>query len=380
MKIVIIDLMPYPYVKGGGNTHKTNLAAALIKKGHEVHLISSKPGKGKQRLAVPEKAMLHNVGIPHRRFTSSKLLLPLDIVYRVCFECAFIIGAVKALRKINPDIADAQSLTTPALVCGLAKIPFVATAHGIHNQGFKKIQTMNKNWAAANIAHKIYFWMERLNLKQCKYVISQGKETLDFYSRYIGKDRTVKITNLVDTGYLTPKYKKQNKELIDIARFTRQKGVDKLVEAMKSLPDYKLWLVGDGELRSEIEQNAGKNVALTGIRDIQEYKRWLQRARFMVLPSEFEGLPYAVLEAMACAVIPITTKVGNLPSLIQDGKNGFFLHSNDPKSIVKKIREVEKKNLDKIAHAARKTIEDEWSLDVVSSQFLNIYKKAITRR
>ncbi len=378
MKIVIIDLMPYPYVTGGGNAHKNLLAKTLMKKGHEVHIISGKARAGTPMLEYPKGVKLHNVGLPHKKFERKNGSFIVQAIYRVLFEGSFILGAMIELIKIKPDVANAQSLITTALPCSLTNIPFVATLHGIHSDGFKKIHTMNKNWIGAGLGSQIYFMIERFNMLFCKKLICHGKWTVEFYQQFVNKEKIMEGKNAIDTDAIKPVYKRKANELMYLARFTRQKGVEHLVEAMKFLPNFKLWLIGYGELKERLEKMKGKNVVMVdGLKD--EPKQTLVRqARFTVLPSEFEAFSIALLEGMARGTIPVTTQVGGPAEIIQDEKNGFFLKSNDPKVIAEKIKQISKrKDLDTIAHNARKTIEDEWSIEVVTAQYLKAYKEAI---
>jgi glycosyltransferase involved in cell wall biosynthesis len=91
-----------------------------------------------------------------------------------------------------------------------------------------------------------------------------------------------------------------------------------------------LCIVGDGPLRKCVETlikdyNLGGNVVLTGFRsDVFSY---LQQSRIFLLTSRSEGLPYAMIEAMACGAVPVVNDVGDIKELVSHDKNGLLLPS-----------------------------------------------------
>ena len=93
-------------------------------------------------------------------------------------------------------------------------------------------------------------------------------------------------------------------------------GLDRLLDAVALLagrrPGMKASLVGDGVLRGELEARAARlglsgRVRFEGARPFEEIASWLRRARLMVMTSEMEGLPQAMIEAMSCGV-PVVVK------------------------------------------------------------------------
>lgn len=384
MKIVILELMPYPYTLGGGTTHITNLAQALINKGHEVHIVTSK--KNSEKLVKPpEQAIIHNVGLPHKKFGVHKGILKLyEYIYRLFYESAFVISATKKLKELKPDIIDAQSMGITAVPAARSKLPFIVTAHWVFHLGIKELYSRKNKKFISNYMSKIYHLISDYNLKKTSAIVSQADVTTNHYKERANKILKKKplfkvIPNLIDINKFRPGNKKKKNQLICICRFTKQKAVDKLVTAMEELKDYTLLLVGDGELRDEIEQIATplKNVKLLGILPPEKYIPLVQESEFFVMTPEWEGLPYVVIEAMSMGTVPIVTNVGNLPGLVIDNKNGFFFKSNNPEDIVKKIKEVSKLNIKKYSENARKTIVENYSLDYVAKLFISTYNKAI---
>ncbi|MFP4321595.1 MAG: glycosyltransferase family 4 protein [Anaerolineales bacterium] len=106
-------------------------------------------------------------------------------------------------------------------------------------------------------------------------------------------------------------------------------------------PGSRLAIVGDGPERANLEAQAAE----LGIRDAVQFvgwasdvAPWLQRARVFVNVSNQEGVPMAMLEAMACGLVPVVTDVGGVGSIIQDGENGLLLPSPaDPAQIAARI-------------------------------------------
>jgi len=113
--------------------------------------------------------------------------------------------------------------------------------------------------------------------------------------------------------------------LLNIGRLSGQKGQLLLVEAFAGVvakrPDAELVLVGDGELRGEIERaierlGLQKNVSITGWASNARVREELGKARCLVLPSFAEGLPVVIMEALALGRPVLTTYVAGIPELV----------------------------------------------------------------
>ena len=123
-----------------------------------------------------------------------------------------------------------------------------------------------------------------------------------------------------------------------IGRLSEQKGHQVLIAAWRELKARgltpRLVLVGDGDLRPEIERAiAGygleKQAVLTGWGDEDAVRAAIIGSRAMILPSFAEGLPVVIMEAMALARPVITTYVAGIPELVRDGIDGLLVPAGD---------------------------------------------------
>lgn len=116
-------------------------------------------------------------------------------------------------------------------------------------------------------------------------------------------------------------------ELSCVARLSGQKGLPLLIEAAALLKrrsvDFHLTVVGDGEMRQEIEQQIADNglqdrVTITGYLSAEGVRAKVAASRAMVLPSFAEGLPVVIMEALALRVPVIVTQIAGTPELVND--------------------------------------------------------------
>jgi glycosyltransferase involved in cell wall biosynthesis len=126
--------------------------------------------------------------------------------------------------------------------------------------------------------------------------------------------------------------------LISVGRLIERKGYRYLIEALKDLPDVDLQLIGEGNLRKELEELAfkyGIPVQFLGNISHQHLPRYLLQADIFVLPSLNEGMSNSVLEAMACGLPVITTDTGGSKELVQG--NGFLVKKGDAQDLRRAI-------------------------------------------
>ena len=124
------------------------------------------------------------------------------------------------------------------------------------------------------------------------------------------------------------------KRFVNVGRLSEQKGQLLLVEAAAMLQeqghDFELVIVGDGPLRGAIEQriehlSLGTRVRVTGFLSNRGVRQELLAARALVLPSFAEGLPVAIMEALALGRPVISTYIAGIPELVQPGVNGWLV-------------------------------------------------------
>jgi len=139
----------------------------------------------------------------------------------------------------------------------------------------------------------------------------------------------------------------QSRLLLSIGRLSAQKGQLLLLEAMQRLcadgTDARLLLVGDGELRTDVEcairaRGLERHVAVTGWVCEQELLRLLASARALVQPSFAEGLPVVLMEAMAMGRPVVATHVAGIPELVVAGESGWLVPAGNVGELVAAMR------------------------------------------
>lgn len=135
--------------------------------------------------------------------------------------------------------------------------------------------------------------------------------------------------------------------IVTVARFEPMKGHADLLKAAKRIHDggreIRLDLVGDGDDRAEIARRAPEWVVFHGAVDGAEVERLVRGADMMVLPSiempdgRRDGIPVALMEAMALGVPVVSTTVSGIPELVIDGETGLLVPPGDPERLAAAI-------------------------------------------
>jgi len=141
--------------------------------------------------------------------------------------------------------------------------------------------------------------------------------------------------NLYDPGDYAPDPSvAKDIDVLFVGNLVAVKRLDRLLEAVALLgerrPGLRVSLVGDGVLRRQLEAQARRlgvagRVRFEGARPFEEVVSWLRRARLLVMTSEMEGLPQAMIEAMSCGVPVVITETGDVTTLARHGENAWIV-------------------------------------------------------
>lgn len=230
-------------------------------------------------------------------------------------------------------------LLTPNIYYGfiaskILRVPFVVTIHGL-------IDLIQPGYIFSSPRlkereKKLLIWL----LKRCERVIVVSDEIMQ-YCIERGLSNVEKKSAGIDTEFFFPKNTKE-KGILFIGNLNQRKGFDLLLKSYLKIKDEinePLYLVGKN---SDGFDNRYKNVFYLGILTPDKLVPLIQRSKLVVLPSRTEGLPLAILEAMACNKLVLVSQVGELPILINEGENGFLLEELSVNKLQKQILKIAK--------------------------------------
>ncbi|MEA3407267.1 MAG: glycosyltransferase [Chloroflexota bacterium] len=174
-----------------------------------------------------------------------------------------------------------------------------------------------------------------------------------------------------------------------VGRFVTPKGHIYLLDALASLrnqmPDIRALIIGDGPLRSSIETSVkalglAEIVILTGTRhDIPELLSLLD---LFVLPSLWEGLPIAILEAMAAGLPVVATRVGGVPEVVVDGETGLLVPPGDPdalaQAILRLLRDPDLRH--RMGQAGRARVAEHFSVEQMVRKTEALYERLLAEK
>jgi glycosyltransferase involved in cell wall biosynthesis len=171
--------------------------------------------------------------------------------------------------------------------------------------------------------------------------------------------------------------------ILFLGRLGARKGTFDLVRAfagvVQRFPGAKLVCAGDGAIE-EVQSLSRKlgieeSVYCPGWLDPEGTRQALRRATIFTLPSRAEGLPMALLEAMSWGLPVVATAVGGIPQVLKDGENGWMVRPGDVDALCRTLclAIAESDASARMGRAARKTIEDSFSLSASIERLIAIY-------
>jgi len=316
----------------GGETYLRTLATGLD------------PGRFRLSVAVPEDGPLVErlaaLGVPsHRVPLADRLLSPAAL--------AALAGLFRRQRPAVVQSHGARSNVYTRLAARMAGVPVVLST--VHNSLF--------DYDVPRLRRAGYLLAERLTSPLADAVIAvSGAVARDLVGRYrLSEGKVVTIRNGIDAeAFVAGRHAGDLRAALELApgdriigltaRMTAQKGHRYLLGALPALvermPRLRCLFVGDGPLRAELEHEAARlGVAgvcrFTGARsDVADVVSLFDVA---VLPSLSEGLPFALLEAMALGKPVVATDVGGNPEVVADGETGFIVPPRHPEALARAI-------------------------------------------
>ena len=181
----------------------------------------------------------------------------------------------------------------------------------------------------------------------------------------------------------------ENKQVIAVGRYNFQKGFNRLIEAWRTVsdryPDWKLKIVGNGELRSDLEMLINKynlNDTIELKESTSEILSEYLDASLLVMTSHYEGLPMVLLEAMSVGLpmVSFDCKCGP-KDLITDGEDGFLVpEGNIPMLVERIIQLIENKNMRKQMGQAAQIKSAQFAESVIMEKWMQLFDNLLNEK
>lgn len=302
------------------------------------------------------------------------------------FSVASLIALYKAVREKDIDIIHSHGRGAGVyarLLGAMTRKPVVHTFQGVHL------------WHLSPLRKFLYLFVEKAFARVTDVFINVSEserktcENANFYSR---KFRVVPIGVEVppmrrpplDTREGRVRPDRRRFTLINISRLSFEKGVDVLLKVVKALADsgadFKLLLAGDGPERKKLEKDAKalgieKYVVFYGAVSDADKLRLLESAHVFMNTSRCEGMPIAVLEAMARSLPVVATDVAGNKDVVISGENGFLFDITRPEEGARRIVELMRTPAlyEQMSTGAYRTMTEKFSVETMCESTKEIY-------
>lgn len=198
------------------------------------------------------------------------------------------------------------------------------------------------------------------------------------------------VPNAIDPAGLADQSRSFNRDrplrLVYVGRLVRTKGLFEVIEAMAALRrggrDVSLRIAGEGPDQAALmaaSQRAGLGDRirfLGGVFAAEKSRLWLDADVFVFPTYHREGLPYALLEAMAAGCVPVTSPVAAIPDVMRDREHGLLVPAKDAPALATALAALDddRTGLVRMAEAARRRALDHYTVVRLANDFRRLYQ------
>jgi glycosyltransferase involved in cell wall biosynthesis len=396
----------YFFNKGGAETYLFSVANLLKKHGHQVDFFSMQHSKN---FSTPSQKYFvkywdnQNHSLLNIIAASTRLLYSYEAKQKIN----------QLLKDCQPDIVHLNNIyhqLSPSIIHTLkkARIPMVMTIHDLKLVCPAYSMFVNEEVCESCKNKRFYFCTVKKCVKNSRLKSLLG--TLEMYlhhsflhiynlinifispSQFIKnkliecgfKGNIVHLPNFVLLDQFIPDYRWKQPSIVYFGRLMRDKGLITLVDAVKSIDNIELKIIGDGPLKNylirKIQDENIHNVRLLGYLNGDDLHNEIRDSMFTVVPSElYENNPLAVIEAFALGKPVIGSNIGGIPELVLDNKTGFTFEPGNAEDLRLKIHTL-KNNPDLIVQMginARKFVENNLSAETYYHKLESIYHRVL---
>ena len=375
MKILILN-SEYPPIGGGAGNASANIARLLVQMGHEVLVLTSQFGD------LPHEELCSGVrvlrGPAFRHYSDRSTAME---------QSSFIVGAsirvLSLVRQFKPEVTLAFFGLPSGAVAWLLKsvlgIPYVVSLRGGDVPGFRPYDFWLYHKLAVPFLHVIW--------RNASAVVANSTGLRDLANAF---DPTVSIP-IVPNGVDLEKFSLSRHDwspprILSVGRVVYQKGYDVALLALAGLKELEWeWrIAGDGpQLRSLQamiqERDLEGRVHVLGWQTADQLKKQYAKANLFLFPSRHEGMPNAVLEAMASGLPVVATSIAGNEELVLNGETGALVPVEDVAALREALRPflIKAEMREKMGNAARPRVEQAFQWSRVAEEYQSILKKAL---
>ncbi len=388
MKICLVNALFYPF-SGGVEKHMYELSRELARQGVDVTVLTARID-GTAAYEEIEGVKVHRIPCVSLKVPG---LYPPPLVLS-----PFFYNHLKKLDDENGfDIIHLQNrffvdFDTAALYARLKKKPFMMTIHNARPLGISP---------AITVFGSAYDWLiGRWPFALADRIIAVSEWARHDIAKYgIDERKIVAVHNGINVGSFKPAAARNVREkygiggpmLLFVGRMITQKGIPYLLDAMPAVlerhPDAKLLLIGRGSALEGLKKKTRamgleKSVLFSGYMTEEMLNEAYGTCDVFVLPSVWEVLPIAILEAMASGKPVVCTDAGGNAELVKSGLNGYVVPIRDPKALAGGINALldDPEKMRSMGMAGRRRAEQEFDWRLIARKTKQVYEDLLLEK
>lgn len=375
MRILLIN-SEYPPIGGGAGNASRNLARCLAALGHEMLVLTSRFAD-LPREEVQDGVTVVRIPALRRRQDRS------GAAEQLAFIAAASVRAPGLVRRFKPEATLAffgvPSGAAAWLLNVLYRIPYVVSLRGGDVPGFRPYDFKTY--------HRLIGPFLRVIWHGAAAVVANSKGLHALACAFDPAMEIPIIPNGVDAGRFEPGPRDWSRaRLLSVGRVVHQKGLDLGLRALAGLKDldWEWRIAGDGPqmepLRSLAQElGIAGRVIFLGWQGSQDLLRRYHEATLFLFPSRHEGMPNAVLEAMASGLPVVATRIAGNEELVVEGVTGRLVPPEDVESLRDVLRPslADAASRERMGNAARLRVKEEYSWESSARQYALLMEAAI---
>ena len=292
---------------------------------------------------------------------------------------------LRCVLKEKPDVLHINTSIVPLAIFRDVALAAVARSLGrpilLHVHGGPFVVDGLGNFAAAAAA--------KMLLQMADVIIVLSEIEKDSLSKHSAQLDVRVLPNAIPIEEIPQIERTGNaKTIVFLGRLHESKGLNEIIKICTSLVDqrvdFRFACYGTGPQEKEFVSGMaailGSKFHFGGVVTGPEKWQALANADIFLLPSKYEGLPISLLEAMAAGCVPVISATGSVPTVVEDGVNGFLINPDQISEIVEKLKILlsDESDLKWLSRNARSTVSERFDIDSYVEKLDGVYAEMVS--